>query len=110
MVSVQKTCPGEEEIAASSEYNPGDPSVHVVCPFAAWSLCRVSRRSSVEPEPQRDRPQPHALLGDEEVGRENLVNVTRAFPETLYSAATRSLTKLWAGLLPESESALGNVS
>lgn len=72
----QKTCPWEEEASTSSKYNPGDPSVHVLCPFAAWSLCWLSWCPSTEPEPQRDRPQPHALLGDEEVGGEKLVNVT----------------------------------
>lgn len=66
--SAQETCPQEEEAAASSKHNPGDPSLHVLCPAAARSLHRLSRCSSTEPEPQRHRPQPHALLGDEEVG------------------------------------------
>lgn len=70
---MQKTRPWEEEVATSSEYNPGDPSIHFLSPFAAWSIRRLSRRSSVQPESQRDRPQPHALLGHEEVGREKLV-------------------------------------
>lgn len=98
--SAQETCPQEEEAAASSKHNPGDPSLHVLCPAAAWSLHGLSRCSSTEPEPQRHRPQPHALLGDEEVGGGCV---------SLCSLLCGVLVRIWPGLLPETMCTLGNV-